>query len=566
MVWCDGASNSGYGGTYTLTTTFNAVGNDCCANPTAITMNTTAIIGSYLGTVTDDNTNATADGSSYCYTTNNNLWYTFVAPVTGSYYCGIVAGTIVDPEISISTGSCGSLTEASCAGDKGGTILDANHASAVSLGTYTLPYAPFSEYSAAYTYGGVCSVTAGTTVHIMVDNYITSGSPGTYTLTVANLKNDDIANALIIDNCGSVFSGSTIGATNCSNGIGNGFYNNVDNNAATACDGSTGVTSCGNLAGAPGASCYNNGGGCGVQCEAENGGGDIGYTVENDSWYEFCVVSNCTVTITFNVTGASCLVPSGSTAALQLTAFTGTPANLTKIYGGYCLESITTSASFSFAATANSCYFFEIDGYTGTNCNYSLQANITPTCVLPVKLLYFTGTNEQGKIKLDWTSEEEENSGKYVVERSDDGINYTPIITKKAIGNTNQQTNYTVYDDNPLINKINYYKLSEYDLNGKGGLLSQTFVSNTAGFAKFNVYPNPSSGKVNISIKNFSVPSITIEIIDVFGNTVWSSDNINLTDGNSLQQVDLSLFEEGIYIVRTSDGTAFYNQRLMISK
>jgi type IX secretion system substrate protein len=564
MVACDGAAASGYDGTYTLTTSFaaSAAGNDCCSGATAITMNVTATIGSYTGTATGTNAAATADENSYCFTPNKNQWYTFVAPVTGSYYCGIVAGTIVDPEISVLTGSCGSFTEASCAGTKSGVTLDANHGATVALGTYTLPYAPFSEYSAGYTYGGICSVTAGTTVYVMVDNS-PSGSAGTYTLTVANLKNDDIANPLIINNCGSVFQGTTIGATNCSNGIGNGFYNNVDNNTATACDGSTGVTSCGNLAGAPGSACYN---GASQQTDANNNGGDIGYTIENDSWYVFCVVSNCTVTITFDVASASCLVPNGSVAALQLTAFTGTTGNLTKIYGGYCLESITTSASFSFAATANNCYYFEVDGYTGTNCNYSLQADITPTCVLPVKLLYFTGTNEQGKIKLDWTSEEEENSGKYVVERSDDGINYTPIITKKAIGNTAQQTNYIVYDDNPLINKINYYKLSEYDLNGKGGLLSQTFVSNTAGFAKFNVYPNPSSGKVNISIKNFSVPSITIEIIDVFGNVVWTSNNIGLTDGNSLQQVDLSIFEEGIYIVRTSDGTAFYNQRLMISK
>jgi len=185
--------------------------------------------------------------------------------------------------------------------------------------------------------------------------------------------------------------------------------------------------------------------------------------------------------------------------------------------------------------------------------------------VLPVKLLYFTGTNEEGKIKLDWASEEETNSGKYIIERSDDGIDYVPIITKKAKGNSTERTTYSAYDDNPLINKINYYKLSEYDLNGKGGVLAQTFVSNTARFAKFNVYPNPSNGKININIRNFSVPTINVEIADMFGNIIWTS-NIELTDGNSLQEIDLSMFETGVYFVRTSDGAAFYNQRLIISR
>ncbi|MFI5141441.1 MAG: T9SS type A sorting domain-containing protein [Bacteroidia bacterium] len=563
-VWSDGLS-SAYDGTYSLTTTYSSASstNDYCGCATAITMNPTAIIGNYLGTVTDNNTTATADGSSYCYTVNKNLWYTFVAPVTASYYCGIVAGTIVDPEISVSTGSCGALTEASCAGEKAGVTYDAYHSSTVAQGSYTLAYAPFSIYSSGYTYGAICSVTAGTIVHVMVDNY-SAGSAGTYTLTIANLKNDDIAQPLLINSCGSVFNGTTIGATNCGAGVGDGYYNNLDNNAATACDGSTGVTSCGS-AGGPGSHAWNYTGCAAVQCDANMNGGDIGFTPENDSWYEFCVTSTCTVTITFNVNSASCLVPTGGTTALQLAAFTGASNNLTKIYGGYFLESITTTASFSFAAAANTCYFFEVDGYTGTNCNYTLQADIVPTCVLPVKLLFFTGTNEQGKIKLNWASAEETNSGKYIIERSDNGIDYVPIITKKAIGNTTEQTNYTAYDENPLINKINYYKLSEYDLNGKGGLLSQTFVSNTAGFPKFSVYPNPSNGTINIKLHNFGVPSVFIEIIDVLGTSVWSS-NVELTDGNSLQQIDLSALRDGVYIVRTSDGTTFYKQQLMISK
>lgn len=562
MIWCDGLAASNYDGTFTLNTTLSG-GNDCCGGATAITMNATSIVGSYTGTATGDNTSATADGSSYCYTINKNLWYTFVAPITASYYCGIVAGTITYPEISISTGSCGALTEASCAGEQAGVILDAYHSSTVGQGTYTKAYAPFSIYSQGYTYGGICSVTAGTTVYVMVDNY-SAGSAGTYTLTIANLKNDDIANPLIINTCGSIFQSSTIGATNCGGGVGDGYYNNLDNNAGTACDGSAGVTSCGS-AGGPGNHAYNYTGCAAVQCDANMNGGDIGFTPENDSWYEFCVTTNCTVTITFNVASASCLVPTGGITSLQLAAFTGAANNLTKIWGGYFLESITTSASFSFAATANSCYFFEVDGYTGTNCDYSLQADITPSCVLPVKLLYFTGTNEQGRIKLDWASEEEQNANKYIIERSDNGEDYTPIITQKAVGNTTQQTTYSAYDNNPLLNKINYYKLSEYDLNGKGGLLSQTFVGNTAGFPKFNVYPNPSNGKVTINISNFSVPSISIEIDDVYGNTVWTS-TLNLTNGNSLQQLDLSMFEAGVYFVKTTDGTTFYKQSLIITK
>ncbi|HTA60849.1 MAG TPA: T9SS type A sorting domain-containing protein [Bacteroidia bacterium] len=579
-VWSD-ATNPADDGTYSLTTSYSSSTstNDFCSCAQAITMNTTTITGSYTGSVADDNTNATNDGTSYCFSPHKNLWYTFTAPVAGSYYCGITAGTMVMPEIAIYSGSCSSLTLASCAGRQvitTGTTsatytFDANNSATYlsqtpSATNYTMSYSPFSLFSDSYTYGGICNLTAGQTAYIMVGNNPNgSGNYGTYTLTVANLKNDDINNALIINNCGSVFQGTTIGGTNCTNASGNGLMNNIDNNTSTGCDNTSTVTSCGTN-GVAGSACY---GGATTQTDANANGGDIGYSIENDSWYEFCVTATCTVTITFSVNAASCLAPaSTATPALQLSAFSSpsnSTGNLTKIYGGYCKENITTAVSFSFAATANSCYFFEIDGYSGANCDYTLRADIIPTCVLAVKLLSFTGKNENGKIKLDWATAEEVNAGKYIIERSDNGVDYVPIITKLAKSNSTIQTNYTVYDDNPLINKINYYKLSEYDLNGKGGLLAQTFVRNTAGSTKFNVYPNPSTGKVNISIKNFSVPSIDVEIMDVFGNTIWSS-NIELSDGNSLQEVDLSMFDAGVYFVRTSDGTAFYNQRLIISR
>ena len=563
MVWCDGTPGSNtYYGTYNLTASFTSTANDCVCNASSVIMGAAAIVGSYTGTATGNNTTATADGSVYCFTTNKNQWYSFTAPVDGSYYCGITPGTMTDPEIAVYKGSCNALTLSNCAGYDGTNIKDANHATVyTSSGTYTLAYSPFSLYSSNYTYGGVCNLMTGQTAYVMVDNY-SGGSSGTYTLTVANLKNDDIANPLIINSCGSAFQGTTIGATNCGNGIGDGMQNNVDGNNATACDGSSTSTSCG-TSGGPGSACYNGGTN---QTHANNNGGDIGYSIENDSWYEFCVTSTCTVTITFGVNSASCLVPSSAAStALQFSAFSGTSGSLTKIYGGYCLENITTTASFSFAATANSCYFFEVDGYSGANCDYTIQADIIPTCVLSVKLSNFNATNEQGKIKLEWTSIEETNADKYVVERSEDGIEYTPIITQKAKGNSTSRTSYTVYDESPIVNKINYYKLNEYDKNGKGGLISQTFITNTVGFPQFNVYPNPTTGKVHINIYGFGVPSVMLEIIDVYGKSIWNN-NVELENGSNLQEVDLSAFEPGFYIVRTTDGSTFYKKTLILTR
>jgi hypothetical protein len=527
--------------------------NDNCANATAIPIAANTNIGSYIGTIAGTNACATADGSnSSCFTINQNVWYTFTAPVAGNYFVGITAGTMVYPEISILKGSCGALTESNCAGvNNSGSIIDSDHF------TSTYGYSPFSLFGTSYSYGGICSVSAGGTVYVMVDNYKSSGgSAGTYTVTVATIINDDISTPLIINTCGTNFNSSTIGATNCGNGVGDNYYNNLDGNTGTVCSGSAGASAgdCSNGT----ASSSNDGNAC-------VNGGDVGYTVQNDSWYEFCVTATSTITLTFAPVISSCLPAGTSNSALQISVFTGSVGSLTKVAGGYCNMEVTSSVVYTYSLTANQCTFIEVDGALGTNCDYSLNAAIIPTCVLSVDLIYFTGINEQGRIKLNWSSASETNAGRYVIERSSDGIDYKPVANIKATSNTTRQTDYSTYDEHPIMNGVNYYRLSEFDINSKGGVLAQTFVSNTGAFPHFMAYPNPSNGKVTISINNFAVPAVTVVIYDVYGRMAWTSD-VNLDNGTSLQQVDLSLFEAGVYYIETSDGTNFYKQSLLISK
>jgi hypothetical protein len=530
---------------------YGAPVNDLCANASSITISANTNIGSYIGTLAGNNTCATADGSnSSCFSVNQNVWYKYTAPVAGNYFVGVTAGSMTYPEISILTGSCGSLAESDCAGasNGGGTIYDSDD-------TSPYGYSPFSLFSTVYSYGGICSVSAGGTVYIMIDNN-PNGNPGSYTVTVATIINDAISTPLIINTCGTNFNSSTIGATNCGNGAGynNGaenWYNNLDN-SATVCNGSAGASG-GNGSGGPGSYadgiCVN--------------GADVGYSVENDSWYEFCVTATSTITLTFVPIATSCL-PAGSTG-LQISVFTGSVGSLTKLAGGYNSMDITGSVVYTYPIAINQCTFIEVDGFAGTNCDYSLNAAIIPTCVLSVDLLYFTGLNEQGRIKLNWSSALETNADRYVIERSDNGIDYKTIATVKAIGNIANQTDYSLYDEHPIMNGINYYQLSEFDDNGKGGVLAQTFVSNTGGFPRFAAYPNPSNGKVTVSINNFSVPALTLVIHDVYGRMVWTSD-INLSNGTSTQQLDLSSFEPGVYYIETTDGSNFYKQSLVISK
>lgn len=527
-----------------------APANDNCANAIAITMNATGTIGSYTGTASGTNSGASGDiYNSLCFSVFSNVWYTFTAPVAGSYFIDVIPGTMRYPELSLETGGCGGgITEWNCAGaSNSGTILD------VYSGNLT-PYQPFSYFggnhnSTTYSYASICDLAANQKVYIMIDSWSTTG---TYTVNVTTLKNDNIAQPLIIDACGTTFNSTTIGATNCDNGVGSGYADNLDNNSGTFCTGS-GAASCGNGSGAAGTSCNS----------GSNPGYDVGYTVENDSWYEFCVTQASTVTLTFSPNTASCL--STGTSALQISVFKGSVNNLTKVAGGYCGMVITSSTTYTFALVTNDCVFVEVDGYAGTNCDYSLQASIIPTCVLPVKMVYFKGDlNDKLAAKLEWATQTEDNADYFLIEKSTDGQNFTKLTSVKAKGNSSTLLNYEAYDNNP--NKgINYYRLSSFDKNGQRSFFGYATVTNNGSLSFFNLFPNPAQNIITMKLQNFSTPTVSYELYDGQGRLI-KKENVALVDGSIEHSINLSELEKGMFFIKLSDGETIYRKTFIKSE
>ncbi len=89
--------------------------------------------------------------------------------------------------------------------------------------------------------------------------------------------------------------------------------------------------------------------------------------------------------------------------------------------------------------------------------------DFTVSCIipLPVTITSFKGENIDNYNKLYWSVEDEINCDYYKVESSIDGYNWKLVDSIKA----SNSSNYTIIDKNPN-NNINYYKLTEVDLDG----------------------------------------------------------------------------------------------------
>jgi hypothetical protein len=71
------------------------------------------------------------------------------------------------------------------------------------------------------------------------------------------------------------------------------------------------------------------------------------------------------------------------------------------------------------------------------------------------------------------------------------------------------------------------------------------------------LFPNPSSGK--FTVENKHVENGTIEIFDLFGQLVYSLGNFN-----KVQEIDISGFAKGMYLVKVYDGKTYYTKKIVV--
>ncbi|XOV68897.1 MAG: hypothetical protein ACFHU9_06870 [Fluviicola sp.] len=105
---------------------------------------------------------------------------------------------------------------------------------------------------------------------------------------------------------------------------------------------------------------------------------------------------------------------------------------------------------------ANAAWLLMMRDSTATNC---------PFQVLPVEIGTFKGINAPEGNLLYWYTVSERDADYFLIERSNDGKNWTEVGTVKAVGNSTQINEYQLIDVT-FPSDINYYRLVQYDNDG----------------------------------------------------------------------------------------------------
>ncbi|MBO3697613.1 T9SS type A sorting domain-containing protein [Roseivirga sp. E12] len=193
-----------------------------------------------------------------------------------------------------------------------------------------------------------------------------------------------------------------------------------------------------------------------------------------------------------------------------------------------------------------------------------LYAMDNTTDRLPIVLLSFDVRLTESTVELEWVTSSEENNDFYTIERSIDGINFSPVLTLAGAGNSEELITYNATDRSPLRGR-SFYRLKQTDFNGQfeySEIRSVFYDGSTQPF-EINVYPNPVIVNSNLTIKLPSVyvtEYLQLQLIDQFGREA-NVDHRLVRDGLS---VSTSGLKPGIYVIRLTDGSRQTRKKVIV--
>lgn len=264
-------------------------------------------------------------------------------------------------------------------------------------------------------------------------------------------------------------------------------------------------------------------------------------TLENTAWYSFIVQADGSSTIT--IENISCDNGNGNnTNGFQIGFFAGPCDNLKPLT---CSNGVGgTVQATANGLTAGSLVYVAIDGYSGSNCAYTVRASNSQP--LAVYMKYFEAWKDDSKNLLKWTTLQEFNNVYFEIQRSTDGKNFEALTRIPGERHSLKEKHYTYNDHNPPL--TSYYRLKQVDLDGK---ISYSRTVKVAGTQKANLKLLPVSqvySQLQVNISSPSKTRLRLSLIDLQGRLIYAN-WVDCHKGINSYSKDVSNLASGQYVL-----------------
>lgn len=194
-------------------------------------------------------------------------------------------------------------------------------------------------------------------------------------------------------------------------------------------------------------------------------------------------------------------------------------------------------------------------GTAGATAQNNANVNLddwVPTASSVLLPVHFSGYDvkcmDKGAL-LTWTTSSEQNSDRFDVQKSSNGVDWTTIGSVKAAGTSTTQKNYQFVD---LNGGAAFYRIMQVDKDGRSAYT--TIKATNCKVAQYDVilYPVPARDKLNVVIKSETSTSTGLQVIDMNGKVVYRA-SAQLNPGNNNIAINVSALPGGQYILMSTD-------------
>lgn len=174
----------------------------------------------------------------------------------------------------------------------------------------------------------------------------------------------------------------------------------------------------------------------------------------------------------------------------------------------------------------------------------------------PIWLTAFRPTTERETV-LTWTTETPNANGSFTIERSENGIDFTPIanvLFKAAKGSQE----YTYKDEDATASAV--YRL-QVDNDGETSYSGVATVNEQVTISDINVYPNPARDVVKMRLYPLVNMPVKVNAFSLDGKLVESR---TIDSESGIVNMNVDTWAKGVYILKLKAGEKEFHEKLVI--
>ena len=241
---------------------------------------------------------------------------------------------------------------------------------------------------------------------------------------------------------------------------------------------------------------------------------------------------------------------------------------LTYDYSGNTIIGSESNIQLAYRSN-NADTWINLGGIIDTGANTITQSGLNGTEFilggtsnpLPVTLLSFTAdVIESSDVLLHWRTATEINNNYFQLERSSDGVLFNEVVKIQGSGNSHEEKQYQYIDRNATVG-LNYYRLKQFDFDGKTEVLKILPVEIKALNKHISIYPNPASSRLNVTVERIQGAELQFELTDLQGKK-YSLEPVSKE--GYIFTFRLNNLLPGVYVLSISNSGTVIQQKLLV--